>query len=80
MNGGGSAEGASVATGIEKAGFIGVAGLGLRALPETQLASSPSDTALAAPPEEKPDEIVAEDRSAQSEVSLSVVCCMFETR
>jgi len=80
VNGGGSAEGVGVASGIEKAGLIGVAGLGLRALPGTQLASSPSDIALAAPPEEKPDEIVTEDRSAQSEVSASVVRCVFKTR
>ena len=76
VNGGGSVEGACVAAGIEKAGFIGVAGLGLRTLPETQLASSPSDTALATP-EEKGDEIVEEERGAVSEVSvrsLRVAC------
>ncbi|KAH0840211.1 hypothetical protein J3R83DRAFT_1213 [Lanmaoa asiatica] len=66
VNGGGSVEGASVAAGIERAGLVGVAGLGLRALPERQLASSPSDSALAVP-EEKPGEAEDEDRGAQSE-------------
>ena len=69
VNGGGSVGGGDIAAGIEKAGFIGVAGLGLRALPETQLASCPSDTALAAP-EEKSDGITEEDRGALSEVSV----------
>lgn len=68
VNGGGSTEGASVAAGLEKAGLIGVAGLGLRALPETQRSVSPSESALAVP-EEKPDETADEDQGAQSEVS-----------
>ncbi|KAG9317765.1 hypothetical protein JVU11DRAFT_1983 [Chiua virens] len=62
VNGGGSVEGASVATGMEKAGFVAVAGLGLRALPE----ASPSDIALATPPH-KPDDTLDEDRGAQSD-------------
>ncbi|KAF8138820.1 hypothetical protein EV363DRAFT_1580521 [Boletus edulis] len=65
VNGGGSgsAEGASVAAGTEKAG---VTGLGLPELPETQLSSSPSEGAVAAQ-DEKPGEPADEDRGAQSD-------------
>ncbi|KAG6373739.1 hypothetical protein JVT61DRAFT_5879 [Boletus reticuloceps] len=65
VNGGGSgsAEGASVTAGTEKAG---VTGLGLRELSETRLSSSPSESAVAAQ-DEKPDEPADEDRGAQSD-------------
>lgn len=71
VSGGGSVEGVSVAAGIEKAGLVGVAGLGLRALPETQLPLSPSNSAFTAP-EEKLEEAEDEDQGAQSEVSVFV--------
>lgn len=73
VNGGGSFDGLTVAAGIEKAGLIGAAGLGLRALPETQLVSSPRDRALT-PPEAKPEGAVDEDRDPLSEVSVCSLC------
>lgn len=76
VNGGGSIEGVSVAAGIEKAALVGVAGLGLTALPEPDPVSSPSDSAFAAP-EAKPEEAVGEDQGTQSEVS---VVCRIMTR
>lgn len=79
LNGGGSVEGVSVAAGIERAGLVGVAGLGLRALPETQSLLSPSEGALGAP-EEKSEGAEDEDGGAQSEVSVFVFSSCVATR
>ena len=68
---GGSVEGTNVAAGIERAGLVGAAGLGLRA---TQLASSPSDSTFAAP-EEKPEDDEDDNRGALSEVSVFLLAC-----
>lgn len=71
VNGGGSAEGTNVAAGIERAALLGAAGLGLGVVVESQLTSSLSESAIAAP-EAKPEETAGEER--QSEVSVCGIC------